>query len=53
MQKRSNVGFRSRAQDEALENRITDGIETHPNFWGVLIIVEAFRATPPEGDCAE
>ena len=43
MQKRLKVSYRSRAQDEALEERITESFETHPHFWGVLILVEVLQ----------
>lgn len=40
MRNRSRARYRSRADDAELEERITDSIETHPHFWGALILVE-------------
>lgn len=40
MRNTSRLRYSTQAADARLEERITDSIETHPHFWGALILVE-------------
>ena len=43
MRNASRARYRSRAEEAELEELITESIETHPHFWGALILVEVVQ----------